>query len=69
MLAQGQSSSAKRGGLADVSSGLISLKKPNQTNQTNKQKRAGGDDLVFWNESMQGLPFWPPGQVLVTAAL
>ena len=29
MLAQGQSSSAKRGGLADVSSGLIFLEKKN----------------------------------------
>ena len=31
MLAQGQSSSAKRGGLAAVSSGLIFLKKQNKT--------------------------------------
>ena len=39
MLAQGQSSSAKRGGLAaDVSSGLIFLKKQNKTKLRNFQK-------------------------------
>ena len=35
MLAQGQASSAKRGGLAAVSSGLIFLKKKKSNNENN----------------------------------
>lgn len=38
MLAQGQSSSAKRGGLAAVSSGLIFLKKTKHTHTQPPQK-------------------------------
>ena len=39
MLAQGQSSSAKRGGLADVSSGLIFLKTKKKKQQQQKSGR------------------------------
>ena len=38
MLAQGQSSSAKRGGLAAVSSGLIFLKKKKKKNDSVQRK-------------------------------
>ena len=45
MLAQGQSSSAKRGGLAAVSSGLIFLKK------TKKNLSYGGSPMAEWLSS------------------
>ena len=47
MLAQGQSSSAKRGGLAaDVSSGLIFLKKQKQKQEQQQKKAHLTHDLL-----------------------
>ena len=46
MLTQGQSSSAKRGGLAvDISSGLIFLK--NKNNNNKKQKKLMGEEEKY----------------------
>ena len=51
MLAQGQSSSAQRGGLAGVSSGLIFLKKKKRTAQLPFQEPAQTSDQA-WKEHM-----------------
>ena len=46
MLAQGQSSSAKRGLAADVSSGLIFLKKKEKEKSTNIQIRSDKEEIT-----------------------
>ena len=54
MLAQGQSSSEKRGGLADVRSGLIFLRKNN--NKKIKIKRKVYLTLLFFQRYHDSLP-------------
>ncbi|GAA8719286.1 hypothetical protein HpDR94a_14830 [Helicobacter pylori] len=53
MLAQGQSSSAKRGGLAAVSSGLIFLKKKKKENhkKIHQVKESFGVQRIFPKEN------------------
>ena len=51
MLAQGQSSSAKRGGLAVVSSGLIFLKKIKKYFEMNEKKNIGAGLVAQWLSS------------------
>ena len=52
MLAQGQSSSAKRGGLAaDICSGLIFLKKKKKKKKKKNFEKKGEDtNCKYWNE-------------------
>ena len=59
MLAQGQSSSAKRGGLAVVSSGLIFLKKKKKKKKIWQKRTPRSSRKWAWKGAAHGIPHVP----------